>query len=262
MKIVRFEHDGEVRHGVMDGDRVFGLRGGLFSGFELVRSERHPLEAVRLLAPVSPSKVVAVGLNYRDHAEEVGKHIPAEPVLFIKPSTAVIGPGEPIRLLPAGERVDYEAELAAVVGRRAYRVPEDRAREHLLGFTCLNDVTARDMQRRDGQWTRAKSFDTFCPLGPCIETELNPDRVDVRARVNGETRQASNTRNFIFPLARLVSFISRVMTLLPGDVVSTGTPSGIGRLRPGDVVEVEVEGVGVLRNPVLEPDPRAEAPEA
>ncbi|MFW6180900.1 MAG: fumarylacetoacetate hydrolase family protein [Spirochaetota bacterium] len=262
MKIVRFELDGQVRHGVMDGDRVYGLHGELFDAFEVVKNECHPLESVCLLAPVAPSKVVAVGLNYRDHAEEVGKDIPAEPMLFIKPSTAIIGPGEPIRLLPEGERVDYEAELAAVVGRRAYRVPEERVAEHLLGFTCLNDVTARDMQRRDGQWTRAKSFDTFCPLGPCIETELNPDGVEVRARVNGETRQASNTRNFIFPLARLVSFISRVMTLLPGDVVSTGTPSGIGPLRVGDVVEVEVEGIGVLRNPVRGYEHRREETEA
>lgn len=262
MKIVRFEREGRVNHGVMDGDRVFELQGDIFSDFDLLRSNFHRRDDIRLLAPVLPSKVVAVGLNYRDHAEEVGKAIPAEPILFIKPSTAVIGPGEPIRLLPGGERVDYEAELAAVVGRRAYQVPENRAAGYLLGFTCLNDVTARDIQRRDGQWTRAKSFDTFCPLGPCIETEMNPDSAVVCARLNGETRQSSSTRNFIFPLARLVSWISRVMTLLPGDVISTGTPSGIGSLQPGDVVEVEVEGIGVLRNPVQGPDFQTEAPGA
>jgi 2-keto-4-pentenoate hydratase/2-oxohepta-3-ene-1,7-dioic acid hydratase in catechol pathway len=255
MNIVRFEYKGRIRHGVIEGDRVRPLAGGLFETRETL-SEWYKTADVQLLAPVLPSKVVAVGLNYRDHAEEMGKPLPAEPLLFIKPSTSVIGPQAPIVHPGNGERVDYEAELAAVVGKTLYRLSEEQVPAHLLGYTCLNDVTARDMQNRDVQYTRSKSFDTFCPVGPCIETDIDPCSAAVRCRINGETKQYSNTANHIFTVYRLVSYISHIMTLLPGDIVTTGTPSGVGPMHPGDVVEVEVEGIGVLRNQVISSDER------
>ncbi|MDI3281369.1 MAG: fumarylacetoacetate hydrolase family protein [Bacillota bacterium] len=209
-----------------------------------------PLAAVRLLAPCTPTKIVAAGLNYRDHAQELGLALPEEPILFLKPSTAVIGPEEEIVLPAMSRQVDYEAELAAVVGRRCRNLSPDRVPQYLLGYTCFNDVTARDLQRKDGQWTRAKSFDTFAPLGPCITDEIDPDDVAVELYLNGERRQSSTTRNLIFSVAELVSFVSRIMTLEPGDVIATGTPSGIGPLSPGDVVEVAIPGIGRLRNRV------------
>jgi 2-keto-4-pentenoate hydratase/2-oxohepta-3-ene-1,7-dioic acid hydratase in catechol pathway len=202
------------------------------------------------LAPVGPSKIVAVGLNYRDHAEETGKPVPDEPMIFLKPSTAVIGPGAPIKVPPGIGRVDPEAEVGVVIGRRAWRVPEARARDYILGLTCVNDVTARELQARDVQFTRAKGFDTFAPIGPCVALGFDGRPVRVEGRVNGERRQASDTSRLIFPIERLVAFVSSVMTLLPGDVIATGTPSGIAPIRPGDVVTVSVEGVGELTNPV------------
>ncbi|MGQ9780523.1 MAG: fumarylacetoacetate hydrolase family protein [Bacillota bacterium] len=208
-------------------------------------------EEARLLAPVMPSKVVAVGLNYRDHAMEMGEEIPEEPRIFLKPSTSVIGPGEAIVLPPISRRVDYEAELAVVIGRTACHVRPEEASSYILGYTCLNDVTARDLQKKDVQWTRAKSFDTFCPLGPVVETELDPRDLAIVARVNGVVRQSSRTANLIFPVPELLSFISQVMTLLPGDVIATGTPPGVGPLSPGDRVEIEIEGLGILANPVV-----------
>ncbi|MEW5933876.1 MAG: fumarylacetoacetate hydrolase family protein [Bacillota bacterium] len=209
-----------------------------------------PLGEAELLCPVEPTKVVAVGLNYRDHAREVGAALPQEPVLFLKPATSVVGPGEPIVLPAVSRRVDYEAELAVVIGRRARQVTVGQAPDCILGFTCGNDVTARDLQQKDGQWTRSKSFDTFCPLGPWVVPGLDPCALEVICRVNGKVRQRGNTRELIFTVAELVSFVSEVMTLEPGDVLLTGTPAGIGPLQPGDTVEVEVEGVGVLVNPV------------
>jgi 2-keto-4-pentenoate hydratase/2-oxohepta-3-ene-1,7-dioic acid hydratase in catechol pathway len=250
MKLVRFRVNDEILNGALEGDAVYTLEGTPFDRYRVNRSSKYALGEVRLLAPVLPSKVVAVGINYRDHAEEFGHDIPEEPVLFMKPSTAVIGPEDEIILPPSSRRVDYEAEIAAVVKKLAHGVAEADSWEYILGYTCLNDVTARDLQRRDGQWTRAKSFDTFCPIGPCVETDLDPDVVAISSRLNGERRQSSNTGNFIFPLFRLFSFVSQVMTLLPGDIVTTGTPSGVGEMAPGDVVEVEVEGIGVLRNRV------------
>ena len=205
-----------------------------------------------VLAPVVPSKIVCIGLNYKDHAAEQGKPLPAEPVIFLKPSTALVATGEPI-VIPAGVgRVDYESELAVVIGRRATRVDEADAMAHVLGYTCMNDVTARDLQKKDGRYTRAKGFDTFAPLGPCIATGLSPDDLRVRGIVNGEVRQDSSTRELIFPVATLIAYISRIMTLLPGDVVSTGTPAGIGPLQAGDEITVRIDGIGDLRNPVLE----------
>jgi 2-keto-4-pentenoate hydratase/2-oxohepta-3-ene-1,7-dioic acid hydratase in catechol pathway len=208
------------------------------------------LAGATILAPVRPSKIVCVGLNYRKHAAEVNKPLPAEPLLFIKPSTSVLDPDAPIKLPPGVGRVDYEAELAVVIGRRAHRVPRAHAWEYILGLTCLNDVTARDLQNKESQYTRCKGFDTFAPLGPCIATGLNGAPRGVEGWLNGERRQASTTGDLIFGIDHLVEFITFVMTLEPGDVISTGTPSGIGPMTAGDVVTVRVEGVGDLRNQV------------
>lgn len=210
------------------------------------------VQVERLLAPVLPGKIVAVGLNYRDHAREMGLKLPEEPILFMKPSTSVIGPDEVIRYPAMSSRVDYEAELAVVIGRTCREVRADEAGAYILGYTCFNDVTARDLQTRDGQWTRAKSFDTFAPIGPFIVTDIeNPHALDIRAFVNGEPRQSSNTANLIFNVYELVAFISHVMTLEPGDVIATGTPSGIGPMNRGDEVAVQIEGIGMLKNKVV-----------
>ena len=252
MKIVRFRHESIDRYGVLAGDAVRELRGDPFRALAPTGAV-FPLDRVRLLSPCLPSKVVAVGLNYAAHAREIRMAPPPEPILFLKPSSAVIGPGDSIVYPPGVGRLDPEAELAAVIGTAARNVPVSEAGGHIFGFTCLNDVTARDLQARDKQWTRSKSFDTFCPIGPWIETEIDPGNLAVRLRVNGETRQDSTTARLIFPVAELVSFISSVMTLVPGDVIATGTPSGIAPVGIGDVVEVEIEGIGVLQNMVVAP---------
>jgi 2-keto-4-pentenoate hydratase/2-oxohepta-3-ene-1,7-dioic acid hydratase in catechol pathway len=204
------------------------------------------------LCVVHPSKIVGVGQNYRAHAKEMGKPIPEEPLLFLKPTTALIGPGGAI-VRPRGyERVDYEGELCVVIGRRAHRVSEAEALDQVFGYTILNDVTVRDLQRKDVQFTRAKGFDTFAPAGPCIATGIDPANLRIRTRLNGETRQDSSTSDMIFPVAKLVSFISHVMTLLPGDLITTGTPPGVGNLTPGDRVAIEIDGIGTLENPVVD----------
>lgn len=212
-----------------------------------------PSSGQRVLAPVVPSKIVAVGLNYKDHAAEVKKPLPAEPLLFLKPSTAVIGPGDPIVIPDGAGRVDHEAEMGVVIGSTARYAPERDASKHVFGITCVNDVTARELQAKDIQYTRAKGFDTFAPVGPCIATDLpydSADGLDVEGWVNGTRRQFSSTRELIFPVAQLIAFISAIMTLLPGDIITTGTPSGIGPLAPGDRVTIKVQGVGELTNPV------------
>ena len=250
-RVFRIEHNGEPRHAIEEAGAWRLLEGDLFGRYRA--GETIPSTGHRLLAPVIPSKIVAVGLNYKDHAAEQHKPLPAEPMIFIKPSTSVIGPGDAIVLPPDAGRVDHEAEAGIVIGRRASRVPEEQARDYILGITCVNDVTARDLQRRDVQYTRAKGFDTFAPVGPCIATGLPYDGeqgLSVEGLVNGTRRQASSTRELIFSIHRLVAFISSVMTLLPGDVISTGTPAGIGPLSAGDIVTVRVEGVGELTNPV------------
>jgi 2-keto-4-pentenoate hydratase/2-oxohepta-3-ene-1,7-dioic acid hydratase in catechol pathway len=198
-----------------------------------------------------PSKIIGIGQNYRAHAAEMGKGIPEEPLMFLKPSTAVIADGMPIER-PAGyERVDYEGELGVVIGKRARRVSREQALEYVKGYVCVNDVTVRDLQKKDGQWTRAKGFDTFCPIGPRIVADLDPRNLRITTRVNGVVKQDSSTSDLIFDVAALISFVSHHMTLEEGDVISTGTPSGVGPLQPGDVVEVEIAGIGVLRNPVI-----------
>ena len=247
--IYRVEDDGQVVHAVRHNGGWRRLEGDAF-GAPAVGA---PLAsgAPRVLAPVAPSKIVAVGLNYRDHAAEMNKPLPDEPLIFLKPSTAVVGPGDPIVLPPGAGRVDYEAELGLVIGRTARNVPADRAHEVVLGFTCVNDVTDRDLQRRDVQYTRAKGFDTFAPVGPCIAPADLDRPLGIEARVNGERRQHSSTGELIFPLRRLVEFVTAVMTLLPGDVLSTGTPPGVGPLAPGDRVVIAIEGVGELENGVV-----------
>ncbi|MCC6644234.1 MAG: fumarylacetoacetate hydrolase family protein [Polyangiaceae bacterium] len=203
-----------------------------------------------LLAAVTPSKIICVGRNYAAHAKELGHDLPKEPLLFFKPPSAVIGPGDAIVLPPESERVDHEAELGVVIGERCRDVARERAGAVIFGYTCVNDVTARDLQKKDGQWARAKGFDTFCPVGPRIVTKIDPQRLRVVCRVDDETRQDGETRDMIFPVADLVAYISRIFTLLPGDLIVTGTPEGVGALRPGAAVTVEIEGIGALSNPV------------
>jgi 2-keto-4-pentenoate hydratase/2-oxohepta-3-ene-1,7-dioic acid hydratase in catechol pathway len=205
---------------------------------------------VKLLAPCVPSKIVAVGLNYRDHAHEMGFPVPENPIIFLKPPTALIGPGDAIVAPAMSRQIDYEAELGVVIKSRARNVPADRVRDYILGFTCANDVTARDLQKLDTQWTRAKSFDTFCPVGPWIETGLDPKDLLVESYLNRERKQSSRTSQFIFSVDQLVSFISNIMTLYPGDLIITGTPAGIGPMKPGDEIEVRIEGIGSLKNTV------------
>lgn len=251
MRVGRFVAGGRARWGVIEDDTVRFAR-GVFKPCGPLLSDCVPLAQARVLAPVMPSKVVAVGLNYRDHADELGMPIPDEPVLFLKPPTAVIGHGDTVLMPPQVQQVDYEAELAVVIGRRCREVPADQAGSVIFGYTCGNDVTARDLQRKDVQWTRSKSFDTFCPLGPFIETALDPhDLEDLRieALVNGEVRQSSTTSQMIFMVPKLVAFISRVMTLQAGDVILTGTPPGVGQVSDGDEVTIRIEGVGELTNP-------------
>jgi 2-keto-4-pentenoate hydratase/2-oxohepta-3-ene-1,7-dioic acid hydratase in catechol pathway len=212
-----------------------------------------PLASVQLVAPVTPSKIVAIAKNYREHAKEMNSEVPAEPLFFLKPSTAVIGPGDAIRCPPDSELVHHEGELGVVLATRLTRATPDEARRAVLGWTCVNDVTARDIQRRQAHFSRSKGYDTFCPVGPWIVCGLDPADLRVQVRVNGAMRQDGRTSQMAFDPFTLLSFVSHVMTLLPGDLVATGTPAGVGPLVAGDVVEVEVEGVGVLRNPVIGP---------
>ncbi len=244
----------EPRVGVIAGDAVREVSGDIFAQWR--ETDRlWPLAEVKLLPPVVPSKVVCVGRNYTEHAAELGNKVPQEPLIFLKPPSAIIGPDEPIVLTPLSQRVDFEGEITAVMGRRCSQLkPGDDVRPYLLGYTCLNDVTARDLQRSDGQWTRAKGFDTFCPLGPVIETDLDVAKTTVETYVNGIRRQHAPASDMIFPLGVIIQWVSRVMTLVPGDVVASGTPSGVGPLCAGDVVEIVVGGVGTLRNPVVAPE--------
>jgi 2-keto-4-pentenoate hydratase/2-oxohepta-3-ene-1,7-dioic acid hydratase in catechol pathway len=251
MRLVRFRHGDRIATGAVESgsDEVRVLHGTFFED-PLPTGETVALGDVLLLAPVLPSKLVCVGKNYAAHAAEFGTQVPEEPLLFLKPSTAVIGPGDPIRLLPISRRVDYEGELAVVIGRLARGVRAEDAFKYILGYTCANDVTLRDLQKTDDQWARAKGFDGSAPIGPWIETDLDPNDAIVRTRLNGEIRQQSSTSEMVFGVATLIEYITVFMTLLPGDVLLTGTPEGVGALSDGDVVEVEVEGVGVLRNGV------------
>lgn len=248
MRWVRFEHALITSYGWLEMEHVVPVSGTPWApGAQLAPL---PLAEVRLLAPVQPGKIVCVGINYDGHIREVGRERPPEPVIFLKPPSSVIGPGEAIRWPKQVESLFFEGELAVVIARRASKVSPEEASSVILGYTCANDVSARDLQKRDTQWTRGKGFDTFCPVGPCIETSVFPTELPIRTVVDGELRQDGNTRDLIYDANELVSFISHVMTLEPGDLVLTGTPAGAGPLEPGQEVRVTVEGIGTLANPV------------
>jgi 2-keto-4-pentenoate hydratase/2-oxohepta-3-ene-1,7-dioic acid hydratase in catechol pathway len=257
VRIARYAVNGDVSFGLVQGppdagpaDLVIAETTGHPFGALQPTGRVAPLPSVRLLAPVLPSKVVCIGKNYADHVAEMGGAAPSDPVMFLKPSTAVVGQGDPVLLPRDSERVDHEAELAVVVGRLCRDVPRERALDVVLGYTCANDVTARDHQKADGQWTRGKGHDSFCPLGPWIETEMSPADLRVRCEVDEVLRQEGSTKDLIHDVASLIAWVSAVMTLLPGDVLLTGTPSGVGPLADGQVVSVDIEGIGTLSNPV------------
>lgn len=250
-RLYRIIHEGIARTVLARGeDDPRLLDGDVFGKYEL--GARVDLSRAKLLPPVQPSKVVAIGLNYKDHAAEMNKPLPPEPLMFMKPSTAVIGPSDAIALPMWAGEIHHESELAVVIGRRATRVKAAEAMQYVLGLTCANDVTARDLQKKDVQYTRAKGFDTFAPLGPCVTLGLDPSALKIEGLLNGEVRQSSSTRELIFPVPVLIEHVSRVMTLLPGDVILTGTPSGVGPLKPGDTFTVRIEGIGELTNRIVE----------
>ena len=251
MKIARFSTGGDPRYGILDGTDLVVLAGDpLFSGFDTL-DERVPITEVKLLAPVIPrSKVIAIGRNYRDHAAEFGNEVPEEPMMFLKPNTSVIGPSDAIVLPKQSSHVDFEGELAVVIGSVARHVREEDAASVIFGYTIANDVSARDLQKKDGQWGRAKGFDTFCPLGPVIQTEFDLATETIESRLNGDLRQSAPLTALVHSVASLVAFTSAVFTLLPGDVILTGTPAGVGQLADGDTIEITVPGIGTLRNPV------------
>ena len=249
LRLHRIDHSGTPLYAAEREGKWRLVDGDIFGKF--TEGPEISPDGIKVLAPVMPSKIVCVGLNYKDHAAEQHKPLPPEPLLFLKPSTAVIGPGAPIEAPAWAGRVDHEAELGLVIGKRAVRVKANRAYDHILGLIAVNDVTARELQNKDGQYTRCKGFDTFAPIGPCIAVGLEGRDLQVRGYVNGDLRQDSRTRELIFTIPELVEFISSVMTLLPGDIISTGTPSGIGPIKPGDSVTIHVEGVGALTNPVI-----------
>ena len=250
MKICRIAHEGEELYCTVEDNAVRLMNGTPFTEEFSLTDTVIPIEAVHFLSPSAPSKVVAVGVNYAEHAEEMSENTTESPLLFLKPGTSVIAHGDAIVYPKQSKRVDYEAELAVVIKKRCKNVSKEAAMDYVLGFTCLNDVTARDLQALDKQWTRAKGFDTFCPIGPWIETDFDWRDANIRLLLNGEVKQSSTTARMIHKCDALISFISEVMTLEPGDVIATGTPSGIGPMDRGDVVEVSIEGLGVLRNTV------------
>src|SRR5258708_18293028 len=264
MKYCRFQFNGQAQYGLVESvggrDAVVRL---LLTALEEVDGDREsvrtrrieaiPLEEAAVLPPVRPSKIVCVGRNYREHAAELGHDVPTEPLIFLKATSALLPPGGVVRRPKISERVDYEGELGVVIGKTCYQPAADAdIRQYILGYTCVNDVTARDLQNKDGQWSRAKGFDTFCPVGPLVTDEIDPwVGVGVETRVNGEVRQSGNTRDFIFPLDAIIRYISQIMTLEPGDLISTGTPQGVGPVVAGEIMEVIVEGIGTLSNPVI-----------
>ncbi|HVW44906.1 MAG TPA: fumarylacetoacetate hydrolase family protein [Amycolatopsis sp.] len=249
MRLARIAHAGGVAFASVEEDQVLEIAEHPF-GRPNFTGKRWPLADVRLLAPILPSKVIAVGRNYAAHAAEFGNEVPTSPMTFLKPSTSVIGPNAAIRLPAVSERVDFEGELAVVIGQPIKNVPASRAASVILGYTIANDVSARDLQKADGQWGRAKGFDTFCPLGPWIETSIDPADLELRTELDGEVRQRARTSLLIHKIPELVEFVSGVMTLLPGDVILTGTPEGVGPMTNGQTVSVTVEGIGTLTNPV------------
>jgi 2-keto-4-pentenoate hydratase/2-oxohepta-3-ene-1,7-dioic acid hydratase in catechol pathway len=265
MKYCRFDLNGSAHYGLVESvagsDEITRLllqapqdSDGDVEGLPSRRMDRIPLAQASLLPPVKPSKIVCVGRNYREHAAELGNEVPQEPLLFFKPPSSLLPPGGTILRPKVSERTDYEGELGVVIARRCHLLTEtDDVRSYILGYTCINDFTARDLQNKDGQWTRAKGFDTFCPVGPVVADGLDPwAGVQVETRVNGDVRQSGNTQDFIFPIDVIIRYISQIMTLEPGDLIATGTPKGVGPVAAGDVMEVSIEGVGKLRNPVAD----------
>jgi len=249
MKFIRFLINGKEKNGIVieEDHTVREIKGDFFDKYEILENQYSLLE-IKYLPPCMPSKIIALGLNYFDHAEELKLKIPEEPLIFLKPSTAVIGHKENIIYPKMTERLDYEAELGVIIKNKVKNIKPKEVYENILGYTCFNDVTARDLQKKDGQWTRSKSFDTFAPLGPYLVTDLEPNNLEIILRQNGKVKQHSSTSKMIFKIEEMVSFISQIMTLNPGDVIVTGTPSGVGELQVGDVVEVEIEGIGTLTN--------------
>jgi 2-keto-4-pentenoate hydratase/2-oxohepta-3-ene-1,7-dioic acid hydratase in catechol pathway len=252
MKIVRFTHGQRVEYGIQLEDGIQSIVGNPLEEIRPVHVF-HRTTDIKFMAPCVPSKIVALGVNYKSHGEEMNHVPPSEPLIFLKPPTAVIGTEDKILYPPSSQRVDYEGELGVVIKSLTRNVSKEEAKDYIFGYTCINDVTARDLQQKDVQWTRAKGFDTFCPIGPCIETELDPSDLSLGTYLNGQVKQFTRTSLLIFNVYECISFISHVMTLLPGDVIATGTTSGIGPMQSGDTVEVKIEGIGTLRNYVLKP---------
>ncbi|MBN1221669.1 MAG: fumarylacetoacetate hydrolase family protein [Candidatus Aminicenantes bacterium] len=251
MKIYRYKYKEKISFGVLKEERLAPISGSIFRKFHTKRGSI-PISEVILLAPVRPTKIVALGRNYKDHAAEMGASLPEEPLIFLKPATCLVGPDEIIVYPKMSKRVDFEGELAVVIRKKARLLgDEDDVDDYILGYTCFNDVTARDLQSKDVQFTRGKSFDTFAPCGPCVVTDIDPGNLKIKTFLNGKLRQSGNTKNLIFPVPHLVKFISQIMTLNPGDLIATGTPAGIGPMVPGDRVDVQIEGIGVLSNRVM-----------
>jgi 2-keto-4-pentenoate hydratase/2-oxohepta-3-ene-1,7-dioic acid hydratase in catechol pathway len=250
VKVARFSNGADPRFGIVDGPELVVLKGHpLVAGYQTT-GERIPLKEVKLLAPTIPSKIVCIGKNFADHAAEIGEEVTAEPLIFFKPSSAIIGHGDAIVIPPQSKQVELEAELCLVIGKLAKNVSEEKALEYLWGVTIANDVTARDLQFGDGQWARSKAFDTFCPLGPWVETEFVPDSQVIESRVNGEVRQNVAITEMVHKIPAIISYVSRNMSLLPGDIILTGSPAGISVINTGDMIECEIEGIGILSNPV------------
>ena len=250
MKIIRFSLGKKIGYGILDNQTIKVIRG---NPFQNIRHSgiNHKLNEVKLLAPCVPSKIVCLGVNYRSHAGEMNSQPPSSPLIFLKPPTAIIGPEDKIIYPEMSQRVDYEGELGVVIKKKASHVSSQDVLDYVLGYTCFNDVTARDLQKLDGQWTRGKGFDTFAPFGPCIETELDPKNTPIETYLNGKLKQKSDTTELIFPVNEIISFISHVMTLLPGDIIASGTPGGIGPMSPDDTIEIKIAPIGVLRNYVI-----------
>ena len=251
MKIYRYKHASKTHYGILEGDTLFPVDGNIFRKFR-VRKTGVPIGDVILLPPAKPSKIVAVGINYKGHANERGRQLPDEPLIFLKPPSSIIGPSDIIVYPKMAGRVDHEGELALVIKKSAHLLTDEvDVQDYILGYTCFNDITARDLQDKDVQFTRAKSFDTFAAIGPCIVTDVDESDLKLKTFLNGKLRQSSSTENLIFPIPFLVRYISNIMTLIPGDVITTGTPAGIGPMTPGDRVDVQIEGIGTLSNTVM-----------
>ena len=251
MKIYRYRHNGKVSYGVLKEDSLCPVEGSIFGKFN-VKKEKIPISDATLLPPVIPSKIVAIGANYKNHIKEMGRQIPEEPLIFLKPPSSLVGPNDIIVYPKMSKRVDYEGELALIIKKRARLLgDEDNTKDYILGYTCFNDVTARDLQMKDVQFTRAKSFDTFAAVGPCIATDVEPESLRLKTFLNGKLKQSSSLRNLIFPVPFIVRYISRIMTLEPGDIITTGTPAGVGPMSPGDRVDIQIEGIGTLSNTVM-----------